>query len=69
MAFRNRGTTAVEMYFDSDNHLHREDGPALIFADGRRLWYIHGIQINFDEWCWVLKKTDEEKTLLKLEYM
>ena len=69
MTFRNRGTIVVESYFDSEGCPHRENGPAIIFADGRMHWYIHGVPINFDEWCWVLKKTDEEKTLLKLEYM
>ena len=25
-----------------DNILHREDGPAIMYKDGRKVWYING---------------------------
>ena len=27
-----------------DNKLHREDGPAVDFVDGTKLWYLNGIE-------------------------
>ncbi len=32
------------MYFDSDNLLHRDDGPAALWADGTEIWYQHGLR-------------------------
>jgi hypothetical protein len=29
-------------YYDSDGLLHREDGPAVQYADGGAMWLIHG---------------------------
>lgn len=36
------------------NEFHREDGPAVIFPDGTKEWWIHG-----------KKLTDEEATILR----
>jgi hypothetical protein len=33
-------------YWYLDNRLHRWDGPAAVWADGKKFWYIHGKQIN-----------------------
>jgi hypothetical protein len=30
------------LYFDQDNCLHREDGPAYEDVDGTKIWYCHG---------------------------
>jgi hypothetical protein len=38
MITNNHGTC----YYDDDNKLHREDGPAKINKDGYTAWYIHG---------------------------
>lgn len=48
---------------------HREDGPAIRTVNGNIAWYLNGRFYEFDEWCEELNKTDEEKALLKLEYM
>lgn len=48
--------------------LHREDGPALEWYDGKSEWYLNGDRYSFDDWCKILKISDEDKTLLKLEY-
>jgi len=30
------------IYYILDGKLHREDGPAMVFADGSKLWYRNG---------------------------
>ena len=29
-------------HFNENNHWHREDGPAVIYPDGRKEWWING---------------------------
>lgn len=29
-------------WYNSEGQLHRENGPAIIYKDGTREWYIHG---------------------------
>lgn len=48
--------------------LHCEDGPAKIFNDKTALYALDNQVYNFDEWCLVTNKSDEEKMLLKLQY-
>ena len=49
--------------------IHREDGPAIEWADGDISWALRGNQyFEFDKWCKDLNKTDEEITMLKLKY-
>ncbi len=31
--------------FDERGRLHRDDGPALAYADGTALWFIHGVEV------------------------
>ena len=33
-------------YYNSAGELHREDGPAIEYADGPVLWYLHGKQYS-----------------------
>lgn len=48
---------------------HREDGPAVMYADGVVFWFLNGIQISFDEWLdQTPGLTDEEKVMMKLQY-
>lgn len=49
--------------------LHRTDGPAAIYPDGYKEWWLNNYLMPFEEWCKKTKKTDEEIALLKLEYM
>jgi hypothetical protein len=29
-------------FFDENDELHKEDGPAVIWSDGSEFWYLHG---------------------------
>ena len=43
------GKTALRLYMLMENFkglLHRENGPAVIFADGDQYWYTHGKYIK-----------------------
>jgi hypothetical protein len=52
-----------------NDQLHREDGPAVIWQDGSKEWFLHNERLSFDEW---LKRTpgltDEGKVMMKLEH-
>jgi hypothetical protein len=52
-----------------DGEIHRTDGPAAEFSNGKVAWYLNGDNLSFDEW---LDKntalTDEEKVMMKLKY-
>jgi hypothetical protein len=39
----------IKVYRDERNRLHNENGPAIEFADGYKLWFYHGIAIK-PEW-------------------
>lgn len=44
-----------------NGQLHREDGPAIEYSNGSRLWYLHGHQLTEDEFNYFLvKKTLDE---------
>lgn len=60
--------TGAEMWY-VDGKLHRLDGPAQIWPYHVEIeWHIKGEQYTFEEWCSVLHKTDEEITMIKLQY-
>ena len=40
-----RGT---RRYYDKDDQLHRTDGPAVLWADGTKLWYQNGLRHRTD---------------------
>ena len=52
--------------------LHREDGPAVEYHTGQVEWWLHGVEYTFDDWFDFVKLfdnlSDEDKTLLKLEW-
>ena len=35
-------------WHDSDGKLHRDDGPAIEYASGRKVWYQHGLRHRDD---------------------
>jgi hypothetical protein len=37
------------MHYYQNGELHRKDGPACEFADGRRYWYLNGKRFVFEE--------------------
>jgi hypothetical protein len=48
---------------------HREDGPAVIFADGTHYWYLNDIEYSFEEFLKQPEITDEIRTFLLLKYV
>jgi phage baseplate assembly protein gpV len=42
---------------------HREDGPAIEYADGGKLWYINGEKLNFIEKAVTVRMNPVELTL------
>lgn len=49
--------------------LHRNNGPAIKWPNGRNDWFWYGDMLSFDDWFKMNDQiSDEDKTLLKLEY-
>jgi hypothetical protein len=53
--------------YRSEGKLHRVDGPAIEFTDGRKLYYEHGEKITFEEFTnnkrsYYIKKMKEDGT-------
>ena len=38
----------TQWLFNSDNQLHCEDGPAVLFADGSKFWIVKGLRHRVD---------------------
>lgn len=36
-------------YFNDDGDLHREDGPAQIWQDGTKFWYVNGVDTSIND--------------------
>jgi hypothetical protein len=53
-------------WYNRRGQYHKEDGPAVI--DGRLHWYYLGVEYNFNLWCMLLNKSDEDKMMLRLRY-
>ena len=55
-------------WYNTTADIHKEDGPAVIYANGTSGWFFKGEHYSFNEW---LKRTpipDEQKLLLRLQY-
>ena len=49
--------------------LHREDGPAVEYANGECHWWFNGMELlDFDEYFRSHTGSEEDKTMLKLQY-
>jgi hypothetical protein len=49
--------------------LHREDGPAIEWGNGRKEWWWQGWRLTFNDWLdQNTDMTDEEKVMFKLEH-
>jgi hypothetical protein len=57
-----------KFWYDTDGKLHRDDGPAIERANGRKSWYLHKKCISFDEWLDKVNIPDEAKVMMKLKY-
>lgn len=47
-SFLLREKMSTQRFYDENNDLHREDGPALICTYGSQYWYRHGVQHRED---------------------
>jgi len=59
------GTKKFMNYY---RELHREDGPAIIWEDGTKNWFLNGMQYSFEKFLEKTSITDEEKVFLRLKY-
>jgi hypothetical protein len=57
------------IWYNDKGQYHKEDGPAIIRQFGGSSWYLNDAYYTFDEWCIEMNKTDEEKMLLRLQYV
>ena len=48
--------------------VHREDGPAVIQADGSTNWCIDDVEYSFTEWCDLLNISEADKVFYKINY-
>tara|TARA_B110000259_G_scaffold149658_1_gene168931 strand:+ start:1376 stop:1639 length:264 start_codon:yes stop_codon:yes gene_type:complete len=56
-------------WFNEYGQRHREDGPAIFTTEGHIYWCFNDNQdLDFNEWCMLTNKTDEEKMMLRLQY-
>jgi hypothetical protein len=55
-------------WYDEEGFNHREDGPAMIYANGKVAWYLNDIKYSFAEWCDNVNISDEVKMMLRLSY-
>ncbi|NGM24395.1 hypothetical protein G3576_30740 [Roseomonas stagni] len=59
-----------------DYRMHRLDGPALVYANGKCRWYVRGVDITDDVLMWVhenglpppSKWTDKERVFFALRF-
>jgi hypothetical protein len=56
-------------WYNKHGEWHREDGPAVIYSNGEVEWMINGYNYTFAEWLIELNKPDEDKMLLRLQYV
>ena len=38
----------ANLYYDEIGKLHKEDGPAIVYDNGDKCWYIHGVRHRVD---------------------
>jgi hypothetical protein len=55
-------------WYNAAGEIHKEDGPALIYPDGRSYWFINGTVYSFKQWQRRSTLPDEQKLLLRLQY-
>ena len=42
MAKRRYYRSGIVRWYDDERYTHREDGPAVVWSDGRQFWWRHG---------------------------
>jgi hypothetical protein len=48
--------------------IHRDDGPAIEYADGYKSWWLNDNPLTFDAWLDKVNMPDEGKVLMKLTH-
>ena len=60
-----RGT----QYWCKDGHLHRSDGPAVVYQGGSMGWWWYNEEYDFEKWLEANDEiSDSKKLFLKLKY-
>ena len=62
------GRWGIKRWF-KDGQYHREDGPAVIFPDDTKFWWLNDKLYSFDEWLEALDASDGDKLFLKLKWV
>jgi len=39
-----------KIWINVDGEIHREDGPAVEFANGSKFWFLNGVNYSMNEW-------------------
>ena len=53
----------IRYLLNKEDQLHREDGPAIVYSDGDKSWYLNGIEVNEDQ----IMNSAKELTMAQLE--
>jgi hypothetical protein len=62
-------STGEKIWRLPNRNIHRDDGPAVIYANGDVEWRLRGESMSFDYWlAKTTGLTDEEKVMFKLKY-
>jgi hypothetical protein len=62
-------TDAGDKVWFTHDRIHRIDGPAIEYVDGRKSWYLDNNKLTLNEWLDKNQElTDEEKVMMKLKY-
>ncbi len=52
-----------------NGNLHREDGPAIEFADGDKKWYLNDILYSREDWLEMLLRDSKMKVLFNEDFI
>ena len=57
------------LWYNRDGEIHREDGPAIVWPDGKFNYFLHDIQYSYVEWKLAINpnmsKADKVKLVMK----
>tara|TARA_R110000851_G_scaffold252869_1_gene405325 strand:- start:33 stop:299 length:267 start_codon:yes stop_codon:yes gene_type:complete len=56
-------------WYNEDGEHHKEDGPAIILPDDKLEWWLNDRSHAFNEWLELTPISDEQKMLLRLQYV
>ena len=46
----------TKRWYNSKREFHREDGPAVEYANGYKVWYLNGKKYSQEEWLTKMRK-------------